>query len=241
MKFYVCLLLLTVATFSFAQSRKEKDRALVDTTWHEGSVIKADGSREAGLVRYNDALGLVNFKDELQEQYAYGATRVAGFEYFDKAINKWRYFLSIENYNQQKKEVAPDFHELIMEFENFTVWSKMEPIFLKKERSFGPTDPATGMPMTSVTESLTRTEIIYLMDPKTDKFHPIMTLETSESGKRLPGDPSTDKRGTIDLDILERLFGAENFRHLKSYAKQKDLTWKKKEDLLLILDEAGKL
>jgi hypothetical protein len=242
MKFYVCLALLMFTTISFAQSRKERDRALTDTTWHEGAIIKADGTKEGGLVRYNDALGLVNFNDAHHEQYAFGPTRVAGFEYFDKSINKWRYFLSIDNYNQQKKETALDFHELIMEFETFTVWSKVEPIFLKKERNFSPGDPVSGtMPGMSTTESMTRTEIIYLMNPKTDKFHAIMKLETMEDGKKLPDDPSTDKRGTIDFNILEELFGQERVSQLKAFAKENDLNWRRKEDLLVILEEAGRL
>lgn len=242
MKSFVCLALLCVATISFAQSRKEKDRALVDTTWHEGAIIKPDGAKEKGLLRYNDALGLVNFNDANLEQFAYGPTRVAGFEYFDKSVNKWRYFLSIENYSQHKKEMVRDFHELIMESEDFTVWSKMEPIFVKKERHMGPGNPATGVPVTmTTTESMTRTEIIYLMDPKTDKFYPLMKLETSETGKALPDDPSNDRRGTINFDMLEELLGYQKVARLKAYAKENDLNWRKKADLLVILDEAGKL
>lgn len=246
MKSLFLLLLCCAPALLFGQGRKNKEAA-IDTTWYEGAIVKNDGTKVKGRVRYNEPLGLVNFRDEYDEQTSYPATRIAGFEYFDTSRNKWRNLVSIENFNEQRNTMALDFHELILESENFSVWSKTEPLFMKKEQRFSPGVPTSpggppSMPSMTTTESLNRSEIIYLMDPRTERFHLLLRLESSErTTKRLPDDPATDKRGDINMSVIEQILGTAKLKQLQRYAKDNDLSWRKKNDVLQILAQADKL
>jgi hypothetical protein len=246
MKQILLLILICASTAALCQGRRNKDSA-VDTTWYEGAIIKNDGTKLKGTVRYNEALGLVNFRDEYNEQFSYPATRIAGFEYFDPSRNTWRNLMSIENFNEQRSMMALDFHELLMEADKFTVWSKTEPLFMKKEKHYSSGIPTAGgptptMPGFTTTESLNLAEVIYVMDPKTDRFHVLMRLEAKQRGtKHLPDDPSNDKHGDLNMSILKQILGDEKVRQLQRYAKENDLNWRTKNDLLKILGEADKL
>lgn len=246
MKPFLILLLFFfwTTTTVFSQGRKNKEAA-IDTTWYEGAIIKNDGTKVKGMVRYNEPLGLVNFRDEYDEQTSYPATRIAGFEYFDPSRNKWRNLVSIENFNEQRNSMHLDFHELIMTAETFSVWSKTEPLYMKKEKHFSPGIPTAGgatMPTMTTSESLNRAEIIYVMDPKTERFHLLLRLEARQPNtKRLPDDPATDKRGDINMNVLKRILGDEKVRALQRYAKDNDLSWRQKDDVLKILAQADSL
>jgi hypothetical protein len=149
----------------------------------------------------------------------------------------------MENFNEQRNTMALDFHELILEAKTFSVWSKMEPLFMKKEKHFSPGIPTTaggsGVPSVTTSESLNRSENIYLMDPKTERLHLLLRLEAKEhSTKRLPDDPSNDKRGDINMSTLKHILGDEKVRQLQRYAKENDLSWRQKNDVLKILAQA---
>lgn len=233
MKPWLQLLLVFSTTICFAQSYRVKDRVLPDTTWHEGAITR-DGFLEKGLIRYNDALGLVNFRAG-NDQRSCDPTQISTASYFDKSISKFRYIYSIKDGGFHMSPAARHFHELVMDLEYFAVWSKREPIHIKKSANTR-VGSESGASNSSSTKSLTRSEIIYLHDKKTEKFLPVMKIEIKESGGA-PGDDPAEKHGKVDFDMLEQILGTLKMDALNTYAKQNKLDWNKKDDLLDILAE----
>lgn len=244
MKYLVCLTLLVLCSIAGAQSKKNKSPITSDTSWYEGAIIKGDG-KVKGRIRFNDQLGVVNFSDVDKEQYTYSASRISGFEFFDDAKGKWRYFFSIENFSESQKSLVWNFHELIMEFERFSVWSKVEPIHIKIEQVGGGGIPnGTGgvtPTLPSTVSAANQTKVIYLMDPDSNHLYWLLKLEDNESVKQIPDISSSDKRGKVNLDILEKYLGAQNFARLREYAKENNLNWKRESDLMLILNYCHQL
>src|SRR6188768_3135643 len=92
------LLLLIVwachAHYSLAQRSKEND---TDTQWYEGTIILSDGTELKGIIRNNEQLQYISYKENTQQDgfQSFRSFEILSLEYFDSDNNLNRKFQSL--------------------------------------------------------------------------------------------------------------------------------------------------
>lgn len=226
---------------SFGQRKLDKAAESIlpiNSEWCEGSIMTSDGIELKGLLRYNEHSGLLSYENG-GEGRSFTSRAVAGFEYFDERLQKQRVFYSIP-YDDERGISRPLFFEVMKEFRSFAVLSKIDPIDIeyKAISSPGAFDPTTGAFAPSgnygTRIETSQTETIYLMDAKGTVKPYLRIVETDIDGVIF--DRVKTKNKLLDGDLLEHHVGKEMNNALVRYAKEKDLSFKRKSDLIKILN-----
>lgn len=231
------VLLMLVFVDSVAQNRAAESILPVNLAWSEGSILTNEGTELFGLLRYNDKSGLLSYENGNRSS-TYTARGVVAFEFFDEIINKQRMFYSFP-YEDNQGIKRPLFFEVLLEFKDFAVLSKVDPIDIahKAVGTPGGLNPATGTLThgdyygTSI--EISQTETIYLMDSETNIKPYVRIVETDIDGVFY--DRTKTKNKILDKEVLEEFVGQQMNDKLEQYAKQHNLSFKDKSDLLNIL------
>jgi len=220
--------------------KKDKPSIMTDNVeWSEGTVLTNDGTELKGLLRYEDNANILYFQDG-NVSHAYTSRSVTGFEFTDAVTGKQRVFYTLPAIEMNTDIERPLFFEFLREFENFTVFSRMDPVSIdKKMRSptANPMDPIFLSDRTSTggyaRVVVSQSETIYLMD-KNGVIKPYLQITERE----VPGalvDFSKVKNKVLDDELLESLT-APLYDRVKECADKNQLSLKRKNDLLAILD-----
>ena len=216
----------------------------VNLEWSEGSIMTNDGKELRGLLKYNDKSGLVAYENG-SDKKSFTARNVAGFEFFDEETERQRIFYSLPYEDPQNNVERPLFFEVIKEFAVFAVLSKVDPIDIdhKSIPTSAAFDPYTSTFVRGThygtTTEISQTETIYLMDPQGNIRPYIKIVEKEIDG--IFYDTSKTKNKMLDDDLLEEFIGPANNKKLVAYAKENDLSFKRKSDLIKILDYYSEL
>jgi len=249
-KFYNFLsnyfLIATIAICPFISENAYSQAILVEATlpinveWSEGSIITNDGVELTGLLKYNDKNEQVSYEDG-NDSRSFNARNVAGFEFYDERIGKQRVFYSLSYEDAQNNVKRPFFFEVIKEFEDFAVVSKVDRIEIdhKKRISDPYTENFTRGTNYGTRTEISQTEIIYLMDTKVN-IRPYVKLVGSDVDDLFYNTSKTNDK-MMDKNLLEEYIGSNNHQILVSYAKQNNLSFKRKSDLIKILEYYSEL
>lgn len=201
--------------------------------WSEGSVMLSDGSELKGMLKYNDRSGVL-FYDNGKDQKTLTPRRVVAFEFSDEKQQLQRVFYSFPLKDDQNAE-QHYFFEVIKQFKAFAVLSKIDPIEVEtKDRGTGIHDPVTGFtPYYGRTTDVTQTETIYIMSERGAIKPYVRIVEKDIDG--ILFDSSRTKNRMLDEGLLER-FAGKNYAELEAFAKKNRLSFKRKKDLIEILD-----
>jgi len=82
--------------------------------WHDGKIVLASGDTLVGLVKYDLQQDLVQFNNQGKVVEAYTARKVLFFEIFDRTVDQYRNFFSLQ-YNATPGYKTPVFFELLVE------------------------------------------------------------------------------------------------------------------------------
>lgn len=230
------VILMFVVCNSFSQDKAAESILPVNLAWSEGSILTTEGTELFGLLRYNDKSGLLSYENG-NKSSTYTARGVVAFEFFDESIKKQRVFYSFPYEDVQGVKRAL-FFEVLMEFKDFAVLSKVDPIDIshKSVGTPGGFNPATSTITygdhygTSI--EISQTETIYLMDSETNIKPYVRIVETDIDGVFY--DRKKTKNKMLDNDLLKEFVGQEMNDKLVQYAKQQDLSFKDKHDLMKI-------
>lgn len=218
--------------------------------WNEGTIFLMDGKKLSGLIKYNSKTGLLAFESGAVSK-SFTARTVLSFTFFDAALNKNRNFISVEYQNLDIKnnsslnpikgkeaiQLRPvsQFFEVLFEAKTFALLSASSSVQVKtREPIIGVYNPAVpgSTPMVSGT-TYSQTEMLFIFD---DEGNIKKWIEiTSKEWDAFLIDSKSTKRKTVEKDILED-YTAPHYEKLKEYAKQNKLSFKKKEDILNILE-----
>jgi|GEM_PF-1369334 len=235
------------------------DRTLSPTLWGEGSILLNDGSELKGLVRYDNRAGLLSYENG-DDTRSFTPRSVTAFEYFDEGLNSQRIFYTFPYEDPLNEAVRPQFFELLREFKNFTVLAKTDPLTLEDGHPVANTvlgkrgnnsygnglDNLVGYGLTGASGSavnlnrsleVVQTEIIYIMDLK-NEINPYIRTVNKQNGNRsaFKEQRVKSKRKMLDESLLATAVTEPIYKHLEQFAKEKDLSFKYKDDLLQILD-----
>lgn len=229
-------MLVSLSCNLFGQDKAAESILPVNLAWSEGSILTNEGAELFGLLRYNDKSGLLSYENGNRSS-TYTARGVVAFEFFDNRTQLQRVFYSFP-YEDAQGIKRPLFFEIVMEFKDFAVLSKVDPIDIshKTVSTPGGFNPATNTIThgnnygTSI--EISQTETIYLMDSETNIKPYVRIVETDIDGVFY--DRKRTKNKMLDNDLLEEFVGKEMNDRLVDFAKQHDLSFKDKNDLMKI-------
>lgn len=205
--------------------------------WSEGSILLNNGTELKGLVRYDDRNSLLSFQNG-NDSKSFTPRSVSAFEYFDELFNQRRVFYVFQYEDPITDAIRPQFFELLREFKNFTVLCKTDPLkFDQKRNTFTDMDAELMLSRPSTRFEVIQTEIVYIMDLNNEINPYIRTTRKQDGTKSLftRKDTKTRKK-MINESLLETSVTPSVYLKLEQYAKEKDLSFKYRDDLLLILD-----
>lgn len=242
---YTLTLLLSLCAYfpASSQSSKEKNKDLKPARleWNDGSIMLTSGEELKGMVRYNDQEGLLSYTDG-QETRALNARNVAGFEFYDQELHKQRVFYTFELKNDPESPVRPYFFEVVQEFRQFAILSKVDPIEVERRH----TSDVLAAPGSFVAggnyKVLSQTETIFFMNAK-GEIEPYlrvivrddMNADWTRVARPELWGTGRDKTKMVDEDLLAEYVSEPVYKQLKQYAKENDLKFRSKPDLLKIL------
>ena len=251
---FIAVYSLFQANVLFAQFEVDYSRIADNyVEWNEGTIFLMDGKKLSGLIKYNSKTGLLAFESGAVSK-SFTARTVLSFTFFDAALNKIRNFISVEYQNldvQDNSSLNPlkskgavelrpvsQFFEVLYEAKSFALLSASSSVQVKTREpvmggAYNPTVPGTPMIPLPAATTYSQTEMLFIFDDE-GNIKKWIEITNKESDAFL-FDTKKTKRKTVEKDILED-YTAPHYESLKEYAKQNKLSFKKKEDILNILD-----
>ena len=212
--------------------QKSKNPLLqTDADWKEGTITLNNGTQLEGVVKYDDKTGLITFNNGTVSK-AMTARNLLGFEYFDPIVNSQRTYYCLEIPGEAGNATTTIF-EVVRLFESFAVLSRIEPVeFEKKVRAnaYPYNQPIGG---TSQYIKISQRETIWFLPADGEPTLYLEYIIRETEGQLV--DLSHDKKKIQDKDIFKKCTGSV-YPAIEQYAKVNDLSFKRKEDLLKMLD-----
>jgi len=234
--FFVFATFLCIKTFS---QKAQEDKILSRyPEWGEGSIMLNNGTELKGALRFESKTGLLSYQNgDINKTLT--SKSVVGFEFFDESINKQRVFYSFP-YKDPKTDIIRNFFfEALKEFKGFAVLSKVDPVDIdqKFQNTYPAVNPVTGNPYVGgaaypVTE-VSQTETIYIMDAG-GEIKPYIKI-TEKEIDRMVFDSSKTKNRMLNEYLLKK-YTQPYYEKLAAYARENKLSFKRKTDLLTLLD-----
>ena len=250
------LLVVIGVTPAIAQEIDITKVAAEDVEWSEGLIYLASGEKLSGLVKLNTRTGLLAFESGATSR-SFTPRNVSAFEFFDVVQNKKRSFISVDyeafkstgnnsvaSKNQKfTPSTTPQFFEILIEFPSFALLSSIGQMQVKTNTNtpgyYDQTSDSwkqTGLVNHSTTYSQTDRLFIFDADGNISLLVDITDKETD----RLIFDSKKTISKNYDNNLLEQ-YTKPHFEKLKTYAKESKLSFKKKEDLVQVLEYYKKL
>jgi hypothetical protein len=218
---------------SHAQKRRSEILQEPPATGH-GSITLVDGTTFRGLITFKDNEGLVLWQGEDKDDTKTLTPKNLLSFTFATSYPQQRTFHSMEYQDSETGVKEYCFFELLREFESFAILSKIDRIKTELERGLLGLPRPSGMadkPGGRIEAS--QTETIFFMNVR-GELHPYVKLIDKET-ERLFYDSNSSKNKFIDRDVLRRYTG-EHYAALETFAQDNKLSFKRKEDLLMVME-----
>jgi hypothetical protein len=230
-----CILCITIFTPRFSSAQLRKSEILQNgAASGSGKIQLTDGTELTGTIVFNDNDGSVTFQRD-DESRSFNARTLLGFEFYDRQSLRTRRFYSMQFDNPETGVIEPNIFEVLKEFDSFAVLSGFSRIKATgSSNSMGMLSTANGK--NSLT--LEQFETIYFVttDGKLEPY--LVIIERERSGDFL--DYNTKRNKFVRPELFKKYTG-EHFKSLTTYAKANDLSFKRKSDLIEILNEFERL
>ena len=229
------VVILLSSTFSVSGQEKINEELMPDIEWGEGSIMLNDGTEIKGLIRYNDKNGLVSY-ERGNDNRSFTARSIMGFEFFDHVLQRQRVFYTIQHDDGKATGKRPLLFEVLKDFKDFSVLSKMNPVEIKqKQNQHTVWNGTTNITVDGgTTTHINHTETVYILD-ETGELKPYLEI-TRKVVDRLWYDRTRMKSKVIDEDVFKSHFTEPGYSKMLQYAKAENLEFTIKEDLLKILE-----
>lgn len=243
MKSLKFVLLIQLFTISVCVSQTESE-IIGDADWGEGTIMLQGGSVIEGLIRFDEKREVISF-EKGKDSRTLTASKIIGFEYFDRRLNKQRVFFSIAY--KGELGTANGIFELVAQFSDFDVLKRISPIEFEVKSSRladafnDPTSSPLYQPRTQNKANTVRSEqieTIYFANGL-DKVVPVLEITYINVERGVFG-RTAEKSKLVEKDVLKSFFG-DYYERLKTYTNSQNLNFESKEDLILILEQYEKL
>lgn len=232
-RLFILTTTLIILSSAVALAQLKKSKILkVDMNFYPGKITLIDGSKLEGEVNFNDNDGIVAFRSDDEVNY-YNSKNITGFEFIDPNTQRNRFYFVME-YNDPRVGIPKFcFFEVLKEFKSFAVLAKIDPIAADVQRPMGiPTNKAMSSKSNNNMVA-TQVETIYFMS-EDGNLEPYIEIIEKETEKSLV-DYNRTRYRFLDEDLFER-YTRPFYKELVEYAEAKYLTFKKKSDVIALLD-----
>lgn len=222
-----------ILTSAGALAQLKRSKILkMDMNFYPGKVTLADGSKLEGEVSFNDNDGIVAFRSDEEVSY-YNSKNISAFEFNDPNTQRNRFYFVME-YNDPRVGIPKFcFFEVLKEFKSFAVLAKIDPITADVQRPMGiPTNKAMSSKNNNNMVA-TQVETIFFMSEEGD-IEPYIEIIEKETEKELV-DYNRTRYRFLNEDLFER-YTRPFYKDVVEYAKTNHLTFKKKSDVIALLD-----
>lgn len=191
-----------------------------------------DGTELTGKVVFNDNEGIVTIYSG-EDSQSFNSRRIVKFEYYDAKTGRHKLFYSLEFKDPETGIKDTDIFEVLKETTAFVVLVRIDRIKTEARKSLlGPRSSPLLVDRSS--KQFTQTQTVYFMNPDGD-FEPYLRiLEKEVDGELLDINQANNRY--INADLFKKYTGSY-YEALVEYAKQNDLSLKKKADIIYILDK----
>lgn len=220
-----------------------------DKEWSEGAITLTSGETLKGLVKLNTKTGLLAYENGTTSK-SFTPRNVLMFSYFDEVLKQKRSFIAVtyksEPTNKKKGKGSvsengiPQFYEILIECKNFALLSSTGRMNLRTtDGSAYSGVPASNMPIPTPvfsngpTTTYSQTETLLIFDAD-GNITPLLDITSSETDGTF-FDTSKTKSKKLDNSAIEK-YTAPHFEKLEEYANAQKLSFKRKDDLIKILD-----
>lgn len=224
-----------------------------DFEWNQGTVTLTDGSTLTGLIKLNTKTGLLGYESGSTSK-SYTARNVIGFSFFDDVENQTRNFISVTykstvpkkngtfaamKKNREKtisETGTPQFYEILVECKNFALLSTIGQMRVQTNAGSPIGIATTSGVAVGTTGSSTKyeqTESLLIFDVDGNVI-PVLDITNSETDHAI-FDSKKTKTKKRDKSVIEE-YTETHFEQLEEYAKERKLSFKKKDDLITILE-----
>lgn len=213
--------------------------------WFQGSILLNDESELKGLLLYNNKTGILSYQSGTISK-SFTPRNVIAFEFYDEAKSKQRLFYSIEYEDDKTSSKRPFFFELVKDYGDFALVSRIDPLEVKKQRStsdvlFNKTTPNALNPnlgSSTFFEETPRTiqlETVYLFDLINSKANPIAEITNEYIERVLLDDKTRVSDKLVGRKFLKEFMG-NRYSEVINYANDQGLELDNKKDLIMIFD-----
>lgn len=233
----VCLIAVFCSVCFTGYGQRQKTSILkYETEARDGSLVLTDGTELRGGIVFNDNEGIVTLVDGDDSQ-SFNARKIVKFDFFDDDYGRHRNFYSLEFTNPETGITDTEIFEVLKELPSFVVLSKIDRI--QTEARTGLITPqASPLLVDRTSRKLTQTQTVYFVNNDGD-FEPYVRIVEKEiAGEVL----DINETNTFYIDSkLFRKYTGNHYEALVKFAKQNDLSFKRRSDILTLLDEYEKL
>jgi hypothetical protein len=216
--------------------------------WSEGTIFLQNGEQLKGLVKLNTKTGLLAFESGSNSR-SFTPRSVAAFEFFDAAQVKKRSFISVEYQipdppavdpfaSKKSKPISakvPQFFEIQLEFPTFALVSTIGQLGLEQKAGSpgGFSSGGVGVSVSSDVITYSQTETLLILDSE-GNLNPVLEITNTETDRAL-FDSNKTKSKSLDDELIEK-YTSPHYKELVKYAKEMKLSFKRKEELLKIME-----
>jgi hypothetical protein len=204
--------------------------------WHDGMMLLNDESQLKGLIRYNDKMGVVSFKQKPEdEEESFTTKRILAMDYFDSDQIKYRKFASFHVMIEDAGKEESQLLEIIMEFKEFAVLAKQESVIpaIRQRNNNYYTYGTTSYAKVGYEQF----EKIYFVKPD-GKAEVVLMVNEFEKDKSSPFSAKT--KPYFKEKLLTKYLGAK-WDQVNTYRRENKLNLTKKADLLTAMNYFGEL
>jgi hypothetical protein len=225
------ILFITLSNIALCQDWSQNDDHI---EWSEGEIILTNNDRLKGLVRFNTVNGVLAF-DDGKTNRVFNARSVSSFTYFDAIQNQRRSFYSI-SYEDSKGIKRPQFFEVLKELKSLVLLSCTQPLDLKQKWGYDPFYSAGFNSNAYRTKAVaSQKEIIYFLD-KGENIIPYLVIDNQESLNTFTNNSKSRIKSKIVGEDYLKKFTGQHYKTLKEHAKNNNLHFDDKNELILILN-----
>jgi hypothetical protein len=227
-KRFLFLLLAGLLSTNLAAQNKKERILHYDTATFKGKVVLPDGTVLTGRIKFNQKEGHLSFRDEF-ESTSFQPEDIGYFEFEDNSLHRLRRYYSIEYTDPETSMADVHFFEVLKELKDFALVAKMDRVKNTTGRLSSGNSNSFGGPSTTMAQ----TETVYFMSQTGELFPYLKIVEKETEGMV---DLHYIKNSFIDQDLFEK-FTSVHYPELVQFASDNNLQFKRKNDLVRILDQ----
>jgi hypothetical protein len=231
---YLILILVCLVSISVAAQTKKLEPLNPNVVWGDGSIILGNGEELIGLVGFNDSQGIVTFQTGNNSR-SFVPRSITTFNFFDESVKRQRVFYSLE-FEDQQSGTGFYFFEVLREFRNFAVISKIDPVEVKVKQHNGTlgTGPTPTNAFNTTTTRVGQMETVYFMG-NDGTIEPYLKVIRQFIDRDFY-DREKTKRKIVGDDLLKKYFTEAEINTMQKFSEKNQLTFESREDLVKILN-----